>query len=137
LIEWDGKLRKVRTLTLFVGNNRLQLEKLGLDDPDAQAEGRAADGRITAVILKPIGTLAMLGLVLRGALGHMGDAGGVEHFVCRKLVIEPTFTLGWRKMKVAFDGEVEWMNSPLTIRVLPKPLWLLKAPRASGSSVGT
>jgi hypothetical protein len=33
-------------------------------------------------------------------------------------------------VKVAFDGEVEWMNSPLTIRVLPKPLWLLKGPRA-------
>jgi len=125
-IEWDGKLRKVRTLTLFVGNNRLQLEKLGLSDPDAQAEGGAGDGHITAVILKPIGTVAMVGLVLRGALGQLGDAGGVEHFACQKLMVEPTLTLGWRSVKVAFDGEVEWMRSPLSIRVLPKPLWLLK-----------
>lgn len=125
-IEWDGKLRKLRTLTLFVGNNRLQLEKLGLNDPDAQAAGGAAHGHITAVILKPIGTVAMVGLVLRGALGQLGDAGGVEHFACQKLVVEPTLTLGWRSVKVAFDGEVEWMRSPLSIRVLPKPLWLLK-----------
>lgn len=127
LIEWDGKLRKVRTLMLFVGNNRLQLEKLGLGDPDAQADGAAADGHITAVILKPIGTLAMVGLLVRGAMGKLGDAGGVEHFVCQKLVVEPTLTLGRRRVKVAFDGEVEWMRSPLAIRVLPKPLRLLKA----------
>jgi diacylglycerol kinase family enzyme len=129
LIEWEGKLRNVRTLTLFVGNNRLQLERLGLNDADAPAEG-GADGYITAVILKPIGTFSMLGLVLRGALGQLGDAGGVEHFVCHKLVVEPMHTLGRRRVKVAFDGEVEWMASPLTIRVLPKPLWLLKVPSA-------
>ena len=127
-IEWDGKVRTVRTLTLFVGNNRLQLEKLGLGDPAAPAEGSAADGNITAVILKPIGTVAMVKLLLRGAMGKLGGAGGVEHFVCQKLVVEPTLTLGWRSVKVAFDGEVEWMRSPLAIRVLPKPLWLLKVP---------
>ena len=127
LIEWDGKVRKVRTLTLFVGNNRLQLEKLGLGNPDAEAEGTAADDHITAVILRPIGTVAMVKLVLRGAMGKLGDASGVEHFVSQKLVVEPALTLGRRRVKVAFDGEVEWMLSPLTIRVLPKPLWLLKA----------
>jgi diacylglycerol kinase family enzyme len=126
-IEWDGKVRKVRTLTLFVGNNRLQLEKLGLGDPEAPPEGSGAGGHITAVMLKPIGTVAMVGLVLRGALGQLGNAGGIEHFVCQKLLVEPTLTLGRRRVKVAFDGEVEWMNSPLTICVLPKPLWLLKA----------
>ena len=132
-IEWDGKVRQVRTLTLFVGNNRLQLEKLGLGDPDAQAEGSAADGTITAVILKPIGTVAMVKLVLRGAMGKLGGAGGVEHFVCQKLVVEPTLTLGRRRVKVAFDGEVEWMMSPLIIRVLPKPLWVLKVSRPNES----
>jgi diacylglycerol kinase family enzyme len=125
-IEWEGKLRDVRTLTLFVGNNRLQLEQLGLGDPGTPSERGAADGDITAVILKPIGTMAVIGLVLRGALGQLGEAGGVEHFVCHKLVVEPTFTLGRRRVKVAFDGEVEWMRWPLSIRVLPKPLWLLK-----------
>ena len=125
-IELDGTLREVRTLMLFVGNNRLQLEQLGLADPGA---GEATAGHITAVFLRPIGTLAMVGLVLRGAMGKLGDASGVEHFVCQKLVVEPTLTLGGRRVKVAFDGEVEWMRSPLAIRVLPKPLWLLKVPK--------
>jgi len=129
-IEWDGKLREVRTLTLFVGNNQLQLEQLGLADPGVPAEGGAGDGHITAVILKPIGAVAMAGVVLRGAMGHLGDAGAVEHFTCQRLVVEPALTLGRRRVKVAFDGEVEWMRAPLTIRVLEKPLWLLKVPRA-------
>lgn len=129
-MELDGKLREVRTLTLFIGNNRLQLEKLGLDDTGAQAAAGAADRHVTAVILKPIGTMAMVRLMFRGALGQLGEASGVEHFVCQKLVVEPTLTFGWRRVKVAFDGEVGWMSSPLIIRVLPEPLWLLKVPGA-------
>jgi diacylglycerol kinase family enzyme len=126
-IEWDGQVREVRTLTLFVGNNRLQLEQLGLGASAEQSEGAATDGHVTAVILKPIGTLSMLGLMLRGALGQLGEASGIERFVCQSLLVKRTHMLGRRKVKVAFDGEVGWMGSPLTIRVLPEPLWLLKA----------
>ncbi|MDP2075226.1 diacylglycerol kinase family protein [Hydrogenophaga sp.] len=126
-MAWDGNVVEVRTLTLFVGNNRLQLEQMGLAGTDTPAEGAAADGHITAVILKPIGTLAMLGLMLRGALGQLGEASGIERFVCQSMVVKPTRMMGRRKVKVAFDGEVAWMRSPLNIRVLPQPLWLLKA----------
>lgn len=126
-MAWDGQVVDVRTLTLFVGNNRLQLEQLGLAGADTPAEGAAADGHITAVILKPIGTLAMLGLMLRGALGQLGEASGIERFACQSLVVKTSRLMGRRKVKVAFDGEVGWMRSPLTIRVLPQPLWLLKA----------
>ena len=126
-IEWASQQREVRTLTLFVGNNRLQLEQLGLGTASEQSEGASADGHVTAVILKPIGTLAMLGLMLRGALGQLGEASGIDRFVCRSLVVKPSRLLGRGKVKVAFDGEIGWMRSPLTIRVLPQPLWLLKA----------
>ena len=132
-IEWEGKLRAVRTLTLFVGNNHLQLEQLGLDETGEQEPAkpaRTADGHITAVILKPTGRMAMIGLMLRGALGQLGDADGIERIVCRKLVVDPSRTWSRRRVKVAFDGEVGWLISPLTIRVLPTPLWLLKVPAA-------
>ena len=129
-IESNGIRREMRTLTLFVGNNQLQLQQLGLSDTGQQQEGAAADGHITAVILKPVGTVAMLGLMLRGALGHLGDAASIEHFVCQKLVVSPSLAFGRRRVKVAFDGEVSWMISPLNIRVLPKPLWLLKVTAA-------
>jgi diacylglycerol kinase family enzyme len=93
LIEWDGKLRKVRTLTLFVGNNRLQLEKLGLDDPSAHAAGDAAEGHITAVILKPISTVAMVKLVLPTAYEPSGTrAEAIKKFVNANGIITETLS---------------------------------------------
>lgn len=126
-IAWEKQRRDVRTLTVFVGNNRLQLEQLGLADPQTPAEGATCDGHVTAVILKPIGTLAMLGLMMRGAVGQLGEASSIDRFACERLEITPSRLGRRRKVKVAFDGEVAWMQAPLTIRVLPKPLWLLKA----------
>ncbi|MCU0636799.1 MAG: diacylglycerol kinase, partial [Gemmatimonadaceae bacterium] len=124
-IEWEGRERIERTLTLFVGNNRLQLEQLGLADPALPNARSATDGTLTAVLLKPISRLAMAKLVLRGALGTLGDADDIERLVCRRLVVRPP--RGWTRQSitVAFDGEVRRMRLPLTIGVLPDPLWLL------------
>ncbi|WP_310568918.1 diacylglycerol kinase family protein [Gemmatimonas sp.] len=130
-VAWEKQQRELRTLTLFVGNNRLQLEKLGLVDTAAPEGSETA--RLTAVILKPIGAVAMLGLMLRGAMGQLGSSSGVEHFPCHELVMEPASALRGRTVKVAFDGEVAWMRSPIVIRVLPTPLWLLKTPRSIDS----
>jgi diacylglycerol kinase family enzyme len=125
-VAWEEKQRELRTLTLFVGNNRLQLEQLGLVDAEAVEREMA---HVTAVILKPVGAVAMTGLMLRGAMGQLGGADGVDHFPCQELVIQPASAFGGRRMKVAYDGEVAWMKAPITIRVLPTPLWLLKTPQ--------
>lgn len=123
-IEQGASLRQVRALTLFVGNNRLQLEQLGVPEPEPAA-GASGAGHITAVMLRPIGTLAMLRLMLHGAMGTLGEAQGVEHFECRRLVVRPTLPQRRRGMKVAYDGEVARMRAPLAFRVLDKPLHLL------------
>jgi diacylglycerol kinase family enzyme len=68
-----GGDRLVRTTTLFVGNNRLQLEQIGLatgDDSDA--------ARLAAVVVRPIGVRGLLGLALRGALGELGSSANVR-----------------------------------------------------------
>ena len=138
-------VRDVRTLVLFVGNNRLQLQHLGVQpqsDPQAPAPamaGRAAPlapcmGRVTAVMLRPIGTLAMLRLMLHGALGTLGEVQSVEHFEFEHLVVRPTLTPGRRGVKVAYDGEVTRMRAPLDFRVLEQPLQLLKPPPAAAGS---
>jgi hypothetical protein len=136
--RWPGWLRRiaeaklvrdVRTLTLFVGNNRLQLEQLGVQ-PQVQAERgperTPGDGCITAVMVRPIGTLAMMRLMLHGAMGTLGEAENVERFEFEHMVVRPTLAPGRRGVKVAFDGEVTRMRSPLDFRVLAKPLYLLK-----------
>lgn len=127
-VERSDGARQVRTQTLFVGNNRLQLEQVGL--PQAPALDH---GRIAAVMLKPIGSLAMLGLLLRGAMGRLGDADTVESFAFRRMVVKPSWRPGRRGVKIACDGEILWMRPPLTFLVEERPLQLLKPVPAAGT----
>lgn len=124
-IEQGASVRDVRTLTLFVGNNRLQLEQLGVQ-PLLCPDSSPAGAHITAVMLRPIGTLSMLRLMLHGAMGTLGEAHGVERFDFHHMVVKPTLTPGRRGVKVAFDGEVTRLRAPLSFRVLETPLYLMK-----------
>ncbi len=135
-IEQGASVRDVRALTLFVGNNRLQLAQLGVE-PAPRPESGPADGHITAVVLRPVGTLSMIGLMLRGAMGTLGEAQSVEHFEFNRMVVKPTLPHGRRGVKVAFDGEVTRMRAPLDFRVFDKPLFLMKPRRDDADAEGT
>ena len=130
-IERDAGDHDITTPTLFVGNNRLQFEQVGL------AQASALDqGYLAAVMLQPIGALAMLWLLLRGSLGSLGDADKVTCFQFDRIVVRPR--LGWNglRVKVAFDGEVNWMRTPLEFKVSPTPLYLIKPLTADGTTGG-
>ena len=137
-IEIGGTVRDVQTLTLFLGNNRLQLEQLGAQPPDT-LPGTPGEGSMAALMLRPIGTMAMLGLMLQGAMGRLGEAAGVESFEFHQMVVKPRLLPGRRDVVVAFDGEVARMRSPINIRVLDQPLYLLKDTGAAAAPglVGT
>lgn len=132
-IEMGGTVRDVQTLTLFVGNNRLQLQQFGAE-PDDTLAGTPGDGSMAALMLRPIGTLSMIGLLLHGAMGRLGEAAGVEGFEFQHMVVKPMLAPGRREVVVAFDGEVARMRAPIDIRVLDKPLYLLQAARAAGAA---
>ena len=132
-IETGGTVRDVQTLTLFVGNNRLQLQQFGAEPEDTLA-GTPGNGSMAALMLRPIGTLSMMGLMLHGAMGRLGEAAGVEGFEFQHMVVRPTLAPGRTEVVVAFDGEVARMRAPIDIRVLDKPLFLLQAPRTEGAA---
>lgn len=125
LIEQGPQVRRVQTLTLFVGNNLLQLKEVGAEPPDTLA-GSPGAGSMAALMLKPIGLGAMLGLLLHGAMGRLGEAAGVESFEFHHLVVRPRLARGHAEVQVAFDGEVARLRAPIDIRVLETPLMLLK-----------
>ncbi len=124
-----GASRTVRTPTLFVGNNPLQLQQIGIPGVAALEQGA-----LVAITLKPVGTLAMLWLMLRGAFGQLGQADNVFSFGFKQLTVQPAAPMRKRRVKVATDGEVFWLNAPLVFDTWPDPLLLLK-PRRDG--VGT
>jgi len=125
-IEMGATVRDVQTLTLFIGNNRLQLEQFGAEPEDTLA-GTPGHGSMAALMLRPIGTLSMIGLMLHGAMGRLGEAAGVESFEFQHMVVKPRLAAGRKEVTVAFDGEVARMRAPIDIRVLDKPLYLLQA----------
>lgn len=120
-LDVQGSQRLLRTPTLFIGNNALQMEQVGL--PQAQAIDA---GALAVVALRPLGRLALLGLLLRGALGRLGEADQVIHFGCQRLTVLPAWRWGGRHLKVATDGEVRHMRLPLQFSVSPTPLQLIR-----------
>ncbi|KQP48612.1 diacylglycerol kinase family protein [Pseudorhodoferax sp. Leaf274] len=119
-IECQGEQRAVRTSTLFVGNNGLQLQQIGVPEADLLAQGH-----LVALMLKPVSTFGMLGLMLRGAFGRLGEADDVLRFGFERLGMRPAAPRRTARVKVATDGEIIWLRAPLTFRVSPQPLWLL------------
>ena len=120
-IEVQGQVRHVRTPTLFVGNNALQMEQLGF------ALAKDIDGgALAAIMLRPVSRLAMLALLLRGAFGKLGDADQVISIPCRRMNVHSARAFGARRVKVATDGEIVWLSMPLEFAVSPEPLWLIR-----------
>ncbi len=124
-VERAGKAHVVRTPTLFVANNRLQLEQIGIEETEALASGRLA-----AVMPRPVDTL-----VVRGSLGRLGEAEQIDHFGFTQMTVTPAPAFGGyggQRLKIATDGEVGWLRAPIEFRVAPEPLWLLKPDGARG-----
>ncbi|MCE4554704.1 diacylglycerol/lipid kinase family protein [Roseateles cellulosilyticus] len=119
-IELAGALQQVRTPTLFVGNNALQMEQVGL--PQARA---IDDGQLAGVMLRPVGRWSLLALLARGAFGQLGEADQVQSFAFERLTVTAR-AFGARRLKVATDGEVLWMPLPLRFAVAPQPLMLIR-----------
>jgi len=120
-IDVHGVEREIRTPTLFVGNNALQMEQLGFNEASAIDAGLLA-----GIVLKPVSRIGMLGLLVRGAFGQLGAADDVVNFAFRSLTVHSPRGTGGRRVKVATDGEISWQTLPLTFRVSPAPLLLIR-----------
>ncbi len=122
-IELNGRQHAVRTPSLFVGNNALQMAQVG-----AGLATQIEAGQLGALVLKPLGRLAMLGLLLRGALGRLGEADQVTGFAFGRLTVRRGRWSARRTIKIACDGEVGRMRLPLEFSVSPQPLLLVQRP---------
>lgn len=119
-IEHEGVARSIKTATLFVGNNRLQLERIGIGEAPL-----LESGQLVALLTRPMATPTILLLMLRGALGQLGDARHVDTFGLTEITVKPAMPYGPLRVKVAIDGEVTWLRAPLHFRAAPGALQLL------------
>lgn len=130
LVEIDSNDRQelVRTPSIFVGNNPLQLEQVGLDEAEDVRRQRLA-----AVIVRPVSTLKLFSLALRGALGQLSEDRNIRNFAFRSMVVRPLGRLSSRGIEVAADGEIFWMQPPLRFSVAAQRLMLMVPGDAGGS----
>lgn len=117
-LDFEGSTRKLRTQTIVVGNNALQLEHIGV-----HKEVELQRDHLVAMTAKPLSTLALYGLVARGLISRMGEADNLISFGFKKMTVR----LGpaRRRIKVAMDGEIFWLSAPLEFRVPDEYLPLL------------
>lgn len=113
----------IRASTLFVGNNALQLDRVGLTEGEEMPQGQ-----LVALVLPPMNATKRLGIAWRGLIGRLGNAPNIDSFLCRHLTVEPLARALRRQVKVAMDGESAWMLPPLVFRVAPRPLRLIVPP---------
>ncbi|UAW98819.1 hypothetical protein KEM63_02180 [Halopseudomonas nanhaiensis] len=116
-IEYGGERRTLKTPTIVVDNNPLQLRQMGIGQ-----EEELEHDHLVAITSPPVGTLALYGILVRGLLSRLGAADNVITFAFNRMTVH----LGNRKrIKVATDGEIFQADAPLIFEVSPHKLQLL------------
>lgn len=125
LLRQDSQTRSLYSATLVVGNNRLQLERIGI--PQAAA---VEQGQLVGIAMPPVARWQMIRTAVRGLLGHLGKVEQVEHFAFTELEVALRRR---RRIKLALDGEIIRLQAPLRFEVAAQPLRLL-VPRGGGGA---
>jgi diacylglycerol kinase family enzyme len=110
-----GTRTHLRTLSIFVGNNALQLRNLDMDVASCMKNDLLA-----VVVLKPVSRMEMLRIFVRGITKTLERDERLEMFCVDSLTIK----MRKPKVRVALDGEILQMTTPLEIQSMPEILRL-------------
>ena len=125
VFERDGAAAEIRrTPILFVGNNALQLERVG-------AVPAEDDASLVAFATPPVSRSAMFRMMIEGALGRLDLERDLERWSFRTLTVSPAPRRGLRRAaprrprRLALDGETFRFEPPWTFAVRDAPLRLV------------
>lgn len=120
-IDMQGQPRReMRTPTIVVGNNALQLAQLGIEQV-----GDDDRHHLVAIAASASDALALYGLLMRGLLRRLGDDENIVSFSFDRMEVRQRRLRNRGRVKVAIDGEICRMHAPLEFRVAPDRLPLL------------
>ncbi|MFD2365922.1 diacylglycerol/lipid kinase family protein [Pseudoduganella sp. GCM10020061] len=112
----DGREVPRRTPFVFVGNNQYTMQGLSVG-----ARTSLDQGQLCLYVAQNPGRLALLGFALRALVGRLAQARDFDVALVQKLEIETHHT----HLRVATDGEVSMLRTPLSYRVLPRALTVI------------
>ena len=115
-----GGVQRIKTSTLLISDNALQLDRLGLSDAQT-----ATQGLLTALLVRASSRWRLLGLALRGALGRLAEDDNLLRLSCEQLEVKVHHAPPGFQFKVAIDGEIVHHASPLHFELAQRKLKVL------------
>ena len=118
-IDLNGHAYERRSSFVFVGNNEYQMEGFNIGERESMASGR-----LSLYVTQRTGRFGLLRLALRALMHRLRQARDFDMLTAGALVVHAP----QRLVRVATDGEVSLMNSPLTYRIRPGALRVIVPP---------
>lgn len=115
-IKTDEETITRRTLNIFVGNNTLQLEKLGLTAP-----GEVKKNELAIILLKSMRPAQRLRLAFLALVRQMNLEERIERFITQEFTVETKE----KRISAAIDGERMTFSTPLHFKSIPDGLRLI------------
>ena len=108
-----GKKFNLRTPFVFVGNNEYLMERLNIG-----GRARLDQGQLSLYVTNRTGRWGLVRLAVRALLGRLREEKDFLPLLTNEVKIETKH----RHLRVAFDGEVDLMPTPLNYRSRPRAL---------------
>lgn len=112
----DGQSLLRRTPFVFIGNNEYIMEGFRMADRVSLQRGR-----LSVYTSHTAGRLGLLRLALRALIGRLHGAEGFDALTTEALTIETRH----KALRVALDGEVTTLSTPLHYRIHPAALQVM------------
>jgi diacylglycerol kinase family enzyme len=109
-LEVDGMPLERRSAFVFIGNNEYRMEGFEIGERRG-----LSGGRLSLYVTQRTGRFGLLRLALRALAGRLRQASDFDMLAAQALVVRTEH----RHMRVATDGEVTTMQTPLRYRVRP------------------
>jgi diacylglycerol kinase family enzyme len=112
----EGQRLARRTPFVFIGNNQYTMQGFSIGERE-----RLSDGLLSLYVAQHPGRLGLLRLALRALMGRLAQERDFD------ILLAPDFEVRTLRsqIRVATDGEVTVMQSPLRYRVLPGALTVI------------
>ena len=109
----DEKMVTTRTPFVFVGNNHYAMERLNIGTRE-----RLDEGELCLYLTKQMSRLGLLRLALRALFGRLREEKDFLAMSTRELTIH----IKSSRARVALDGEVAMIQTPLEYKIRPRAL---------------
>ncbi|MET0753095.1 MAG: diacylglycerol kinase family protein [Pyrinomonadaceae bacterium] len=112
-LETENEKRIVKTPFVFVGNNEYEMDFFNIG-----RRARLDDGKLSVYFLHRSGRKGLFLLIARTIFGRLRQTEDFEEITTREITIETKK----KRILVAFDGEVEKLETPLRYKTHAKAL---------------